>query len=598
MTSYHRTLGSRPLDAATTEFRVWAPNHERVALLLSDTNSCCELERDADGYFSTVASDAPAGTRYRYLVGDERYADPASRSQPDGVHGPSQVVDLAAHRWNDGAYSQRPLWDHVIYELHVGTYSLAGTFAGALEYLDSLIELGVSAVQIMPVAQFPGARNWGYDGVFPFAVQNSYGGPLALQHFVDVCHQRGLAVILDVVYNHLGPEGNILGRFGPYFSDRYRTPWGDAINFDGEDSDEVRDYFWCNARQWFEDFHVDALRLDAIQSIVDPSAIPFVAELAQRSHNLGDELDRRCDLIAESAANDPRVVTPREDNGLSMDAQWNDDFHHALHVALTGERTGYYVDYCGVDDLARALDEGFALQGTESPFRHRRHGAPSGHLPPDRFVVFSQNHDQIGNRALGDRLTTLLLPEQVRLAAALVILSPNIPLLFMGEEYGERSPFPYFVDLSDPTLIEAVRAGRARDFQEVAGANRLLDPSDATTFDMARLDHSLRDQPDNRALFEYYEELIEIRRSTPALRRSSRSQARAWANGNVVTLARSHDEGDVVAFFNVGASTEEANLPANGHWKILLASTPSFESPTTFALDPWSFCVFRSAATR
>lgn len=597
MTEPASYLGAYPLDVSHTSFRVWAPEHSRVALYLEDTATTIELTEVQDGYFVTTTSDAPTGTRYRFIVDEASYADPASRSQPDGVHGPSEVVDLTAHRWGDEDYRQRPLWDHVIYEMHVGTFSAAGTFYGAMEYLDSLIELGVSAVEIMPVAQFPGTRNWGYDGVFPYAVQNSYGGPLAFQHFVDVCHQRGLSVILDVVYNHLGPEGNILSHFGPYFSDRYRTPWGDALNFDGEDSNEVRDYFWRNARQWFEDFHIDGLRLDAIHSIADQSAIPFVAELARRVQDLGDTLARRCDLIAESAANDPRVVTPLSDGGVGMDAQWNDDFHHALHVAVTGERTGYYRDFSGVGDLATALDEGFVLQDTQSPFRRRRHGAPSGHLPPERFVVFAQNHDHIGNRALGDRLITMISPEQAKLVAALVILAPNVPLLFMGEEYGDPAPFPYFVSHSDPALIEAVRVGRAQEFKDLALASELLDPADPATFAAARLNHSLVDQPDHRELFAHYQDLITLRRSTPALRRSARSRARAWADAHVITLVRSHEETDVVTLFNVGATSATATLPEKDGWRDVLDGAAAAMSGRV-TLDPWSYRVFQSEVSK
>jgi maltooligosyltrehalose trehalohydrolase len=597
MTVVDRALGATPLDESTTEFRVWAPGHERVALYLVDADSTLALDDLGNGYWSTFTSEAPAGTRYRYVIDDEHYADPASLFQPEGVHGPSQVVDLAAHTWNDDAYHQRPLWDHVIYELHVGTFSPDGTFDAALEFLDPLIEVGVSVIEVMPVAQFPGRRNWGYDGVFPFAVQNSYGGPLAFQRFVDACHQRGLGVILDVVYNHLGPEGNILRHFAPYFTDRYRTPWGDALNFDGEDSNEVRHYFWRNARQWFEDFHVDGLRLDAIHSIADQSAIPFVAELAGRTRDLSETLGRSCDLIAESGANDPRVVTPLSAGGIGMDAQWNDDFHHSLHVAMTGEQTGYYVDYSGIDDLALSLDEGFVLQDTQSAFRGRRHGAPSGHLPPERFVVFSQNHDQIGNRPMGNRLITTIPAEHYRLIAALVILSPNIPMLFMGEEYGETAPFPYFVDHSDPALIDAVRVGRAREFEEIANASELFDPSDPATFDAARLNHSLLAEPSHRELFDHYQELIALRRATPALRHSSRSQARSWAEGTVITLVRSHVEEDVVILFNAGAAKESASLPTHGAWRDLVEMDDPRDVSGVVTMDPWSYRVFRSTVT-
>ena len=592
--TFNRFVGAHPVDQSSTEFCVWAPDHESVVLHLVDTNTTLALDDIGDGYFAATTHEAPVGTTYRFVIDGDQYPDPASRFQPEGVHGPSEVVDLGAFRWSDDSYHQRPLWDHVIYELHVGTFSDAGTFDGALKYLDSLVELGVSAIEVMPVAQFPGTRNWGYDGVFPNAVQHSYGGPVAFQLFVDGCHQRGLAVVLDVVYNHLGPEGNVFGHFAPYFSDRYRTPWGDAINFDGDGSNEVREYFWQNARQWFADFHVDALRLDAVHAILDQSAIPFMAELSRRSHDLGELLERRCDLIAESAANDPRVVTPLSSGGLGLDAQWNDDFHHTLHVAVTGEHSGYYVDYSGVDDLARALDEGFALQGTQSTFRGCRHGAPSGHLAPERFVVFAQNHDHIGNRPLGDRLSTTLSPAQAHLVAALVVLGPNIPLLFMGEEYGERAPFPYFVDHSDPALIEAVRVGRAREFRDIATADELFDPEDVNTFTVARLDHSLREEPGHREQFGHYQRLIALRRSTPALRRSARSQARAWSDGNIICLVRSHDDGDVAALFNVGPRSASATLPAKVCWRDLLAETGDAESPIT--LEPWSFRVFQSGS--
>ncbi|MGA2123350.1 MAG: malto-oligosyltrehalose trehalohydrolase [Acidimicrobiales bacterium] len=588
-------LGAHPVDESTTEFRVWAPRSDQVTLHLVDSGTTIAMQGCGDGYFCVTAS-APVGSRYLYQLDDGEFPDPVSRSQPEGVHGPSAVVDLAAHHWQDDAYHPRPLWDQVIYELHVGTFSPAGTFEGALSHLDALVELGIGAIEVMPVASFPGERNWGYDGVFPFAVQHSYGGAPAFQEFVDACHQRDLAVVLDVVYNHLGPEGNIVDHYAPYFSDRYRTLWGSALNFDGPFSDEVRRYFWQNARQWFVDFHVDALRLDAIDSIADESAIPFVAELSRRTHELAQTLARPCVLIAETAANDPRVVTPLTSNGLGMDAQWNDDFHHALHVALTGERTGYYADYSGADDLATALDQGFALQGTPSVFRHRRLGAPSGHLPPDRFVVFSQNHDQIGNRPLGNRLSTMISPDQSRLAAALVLLSPNIPLLFMGEEYGEEAPFPYFVDHGDEKLIAAVREGRAREFPEIA-KGELLDPGDPATFNLARLDHSLLSDPSHREIFDDYRRLIALRRSLPELRHSTRSRARAWANGTLVTLARSSDEGEVYGFFNLGANPMTATLAESRCWRDVLEPA-SAEVSGVVEVEPWSYRLFRSEVTR
>jgi maltooligosyltrehalose trehalohydrolase len=503
------------------------------------------------------------------------------------------VVDLSAQRWSDEHYRPRPRWDHVMYELHVGTFTAAGTFDAAVDELDGLVELGVSAVEVMPVAQFPGTRNWGYDGVFPFAVQNSYGGPAGLQRFVDACHQRQLAVFLDVVYNHLGPEGNVLDAYGPYFTDRYRTPWGPALNFDGPGSDQVRHYFLANATQWFCDFHLDGLRLDAVHEIADRTAIPFLAELSDRAAALAEVLGRPCTLVAESSDNDPRLVTGRDAGGLGVDAQWNDDFHHALHVALTGESGGYYTDYDGPSDLARAMAEGFVYQGQHSRFRQRRHGGPSGALAPERLVVFAQNHDHIGNRPGGERLSSLVPADRARLAAALVLLAPGIPLLFMGEEYGEIAPFPYFVNHGDPELIAAVRQGRAREFADLAEVGQQFDPADEATFRAAVLDRSLRDKRDHAALWELHRQLIALRRATPALRRSARPQARAWAAGPVLTLVRAHPEGTVIALFNLSPEEAATPVPAGpGPWVNLLDPVPGTPPPARLA--PWGFTVVSS----
>jgi maltooligosyltrehalose trehalohydrolase len=589
------TLGARPLEGTSTRFCVWAPRFHPT-LRLEETGTLVPLDDLGGGYFGATIDDCPAGTQYRYVREDGvAFADPASRDQPEGVHGPSAVVDLEGFSWSDHAYRQRPFFEHVMYELHVGTFTSTGTFSSALDELDSLVDLGVTAVELMPVGQFPGRRNWGYDGVFAYAVQNSYGGARELQRFVDVCHHKGLAVILDVVYNHLGPEGDVLAEFAPYFNDGYRTPWGPALNFDHAGSDDVRDYFWLNARQWFEDFHIDALRLDAVHAILDTSATPFIAELSERSHDLAQVLARRCDLIAESASNDPRVVTPLTNGGLGNDAQWNDDFHHALHVSLTGERTGYYADYEGPSDLARAMNEGFVLQGDYSAFRGHRHGAPSLSIPPERFVVFAQNHDHVGNRPRGERLSSIVGTERAALAAALVVLSPNVPLLFMGEEYGETAPFPYFVDHGDPALIESVREGRAREFADLADG-ALFDPASVDTFDAAVLHRELRHEDRHRMLFDLYRRLIALRRSTPALRRSTREHARAWAEGDVITLVRIDEAGDVIALFNVGPNESTALLPDTTRWRDLLGDDhPNGDKPVS--LSPWGYAVYEEVAS-
>jgi maltooligosyltrehalose trehalohydrolase len=528
------------------------------------------------GYHRAVVDRCLPGTRYRYrLDGGDPLADPVSRWQPEGVHGPSAVFDASAHRWTDDGWVAPPVWRHVIYEVHIGTWTPGGTFDGAVSVLDRLADLGVTAVEPMPVAQFAGRRNWGYDGVFPYAVQNSYGGPGGFQRFVDACHQRGLAVILDVVYNHLGPEGNVLGGFGPYFSDRYRTPWGEAVNFDGPGSDQVRRFFIDNALGWFTDFHVDALRLDAIHSIIDTTARPFLAELVTATADLEAELGRSCLLIAESADNDRRVVSPQATGGLGFAAQWNDDIHHALHALVTGERFGYYRDYGRIGQLARAVTDGFVFQGEYSSFRGRRHGTPTDGIHPARFIGFAQNHDHIGNRPRGDRLSTLVGFDALRLIAAVVLLSPGTPLLFMGEEYGDPAPFPYFVDHGDPDLIEAVRTGRAQEF---AGgwSEAPLDPADPSTFQLAVVDGSLAEKGDHARLRALHRFLIHLRHDHPILSRSSAHEVRSEARGHELRVQRGTAAGAVCAFFNFDPDGELDTVlpetPVDGRWEKLIDS--------------------------
>ncbi|MGH7823102.1 MAG: malto-oligosyltrehalose trehalohydrolase, partial [Candidatus Binatia bacterium] len=363
---------------------------------------------------------------------------------------PSRIVDPGAFRWSDDAWRGVELGGLVFYELHVGTFSGAGSFDGVLERLGDLASLGITAIELMPVAEFPGTRNWGYDGVHPYAPHDAYGGPEGLKRLVDAAHRAGLAVVLDVVYNHLGPEGNYLAEFGPYFTDRYATPWGDAVNFDGADSDEVRRYFLDNALYWVSEFHLDGLRLDAVHAIYDFSARHILEEIADAVHALAACLGRNLHVIAESDLNDPRLVRPREQGGFALDAQWNDDFHHAVHTALTGERIGYYADFAGIDPVAKVLKDRFALDGRYSRFRRRRHGREARDLSPARFVVFTQNHDHVGNRPRGERLASLVPFEKQKLAAALLLISPYLPLVFMGEEYAESRPFLYFVSHGDP----------------------------------------------------------------------------------------------------------------------------------------------------
>jgi maltooligosyltrehalose trehalohydrolase len=423
-----------------TSFRVWAPLAQTVELhLVSPIDKVVPMQPDERGYHHTTAEAEP-GTRYLYRLDGRELPDPASRYQPEGVHGPSEVTD-PTFGWSDHTWFGLPLRDYVLYELHTGTFTPQGTFEAIVPWLSELRDLGVTVIELMPVAQFPGTRNWGYDGVYPYAPQASYGGPEGLKRLVDACHARGLGVCLDVVYNHLGPEGCYVDEFGPYFTDAYITPWGRAMNFDGPDSDEVRTFFIGNALYWFEEFHIDALRLDAVHAILDTSALPFLEELALATADLGERLNRRLHLIAESADNDARIIAPRELGGFGLDAQWNDDFHHALHALVTGERAGYYADYGDLRHLARAYADGFVYQGEYSGYRRRRHGRSSRHRGAQRFVVFTRNHDQIGNRMLGERPTVRLDVEELKLTAAVMLLSPYLPLLFMGEEYAETAPF-------------------------------------------------------------------------------------------------------------------------------------------------------------
>jgi maltooligosyltrehalose trehalohydrolase len=527
------------------------------------------------------------------------------------VHGPSEVVDPQFH-WEDHAWYGLPLSRYVIYELHVGTFTSQGTLDAIIPELDVLRELGITAVELMPLAQFPGARNWGYDGVYPFAVQNSYGGPQALKRLVNACHQRGLAVILDVVYNHLGPEGNYIGEFGPYFTSRYQTPWGRGINFDGPESDHARNFFIQNALYWVTEFHIDALRLDAVHAILDHSPRPFLEELALVVKDAAERLNRRIYLIPESAANDARLIRARELGGYGLDAQWSDDFHHALHALLTGERTIYYQDFGSLGALVKAFREGFVYAGQYSRFRRRRHGSSSRDLPAERFVVCAQNHDQIGNRMKGERLSQLVPFEQLKLTAATVVLSPFIPLLFMGEEHGELAPFQYFISHSDPELVEAVRHGRRAEFSYHDTAQDMPDPQDEATFYRCKINHALRTEGRHRALFAFYKELLRLRRDRPALSILSKEnlEAGSFEREKIFWLRRwaAADQAYLALNFSPAQAALTISLPAGAWRKALDSAEERWEGPGSavpaeltggqdieFSLAPHAAVLFYSA---
>jgi maltooligosyltrehalose trehalohydrolase len=480
------------------------------------------------GYFSHTAANVAEGQRYAYrLDGGPLRPDPASRWQPDGVHHASAVLRPEAFVWSAQHWTGIARQDLVFYELHVGTFTPAGTFEAILPRLPTLRELGVTALELMPVAQFPGSRNWGYDGVQPFAPQNSYGGPHGLQRLVDACHAHGLACFLDVVYNHFGPEGNYVSEFGPYFTDRYSTPWGKAVNYDDRGSDAVRAFVCDNVRMWLEDYRLDGLRLDAVHAIFDASPRHILCDIKATAEAVGQARGWAAQVVAESDLNDVRLLLPPERGGYSLDAQWSDDFHHVVHTVLTGEQQGYYMDYGRVQDLPTLLTETFVLSGNYSRYRDRCHGAPVGDLSGERFVVCLQNHDQVGNRAIGERLGNLLSPPAQRLAASLLLLAPHVPLLFMGEEYGEEHPFQFFCSFEGQDLVESIRSGRRREFAAFhTDGGEVPDPQAEATFEACRLTWEWAAEPHKAGLRRLYQDLLMARRSWSALRDYTQRAAR------------------------------------------------------------------------
>ncbi|HXH82319.1 MAG TPA: malto-oligosyltrehalose trehalohydrolase [Candidatus Tectomicrobia bacterium] len=586
-------LGAIPGDAVTT-FRVWAPRCRAVEVVVEGRRPE-PLQPRADGLFERPVPGVAAGMRYQYRLDGDRYRpDPVSRFQPEGVHGPSVVVDPAEFAWTDGAFRGHALADLVFYELHVGTFTTAGTFEAVIPHLPALVDLGITAIELMPVAEFPGSRNWGYDGAHLFAPQSTYGGPRGLRRLVDAAHRHGLSVVLDVVYNHLGPEGNYLAEFGPYFTERYKTPWGSAVNFDGADAGGVRRHFVENARYWVREFHVDGLRLDAIHSIFDSSPVHVLTDIAEGVRAEAARLGRPAYVIAESHDNDRRIVLPPGAGGIGLDAVWSDDFHHALHCRLTGERGGYYADFTDPATLPRAIAEGFAYQGQASEYFGGPRGTPSADLPAERFVICLQNHDQVGNRAQGDRLSTILPFEAVKAAVAVLMAAPALPLLFMGEEYGETAPFQFFTSFLDPALQDAVRRGRAAEFARFAWQGTVPDPSEPATFLRSRLNHSLAGAPRHRELREYYRRWLELRRTHPAL--GARDKARTTCTMDehgVLTLSRESERGSIRLVANL---TGEARplAGADPAWRVLLDSAdPRFAGRgARQPLAPWQALLF------
>ncbi len=541
-------------------FEVWAPSADRVEVVVDGTRH--RLRREDRGWWRG-GPDAADGTDYAFRVdgGPER-PDPRSRRQPDGVHGPSRVVHLEAPR---SAPVPIDLATTVIEEIHVGTFSDEGTFDGAIEHLGHLVDLGVTAVEVMPVNAFPGEHGWGYDGVDLWAVHEPYGGPAGFRRFVDAAHGHGLSVILDVVHNHLGPDGNYLADFGPYFTDRFSTPWGDAVNLDGPGSDCVREFLVEGALSFITDHGVDGLRLDAVHALLDTSALHLLEELAVRV----EALDRPAVLIAESDLNDPRLVRDRDVGGYGLDAQWSDDFHHGLHVALTGERTAYYADYTGLDDVAAALTRGFVYDGRYSAHRDRRHGRPLGALPGHRLLGYAQNHDQVGNRARGDRLAHQCGVRLAEVGAVMTLTSPFVPMLFQGEEWAASTPFPYFTDHEDEALAAAVRLGRRQEWAAFGwDPDEIPDPQDPSTFRSAKLRWEERTAEPHAGALDLHRRLLDLRAGTPSLTDGRFDLVTATADEAAGTLVV--ERGEVVVVANT--SPHELLLDARGGADLLLAT--------------------------
>jgi maltooligosyltrehalose trehalohydrolase len=568
-------------------FTVWAPyaTSPRVRVCTGPAqgdHAMSPIEGDPETY-SVLVPNVGAGADYVFVLddGSER-PDPVSRWQPHGVHGPSRVVD-PNYDWQAQYWIGVPMDEIIAYELHVGTFTPEGTFAAIIPRLTELQAMGIRAIELMPIAQFPGDRNWGYDGVHPYAVHDSYGGPLELKKLIDAAHQHRIGVILDVVYNHTGPEGCVLDAFGPYFTDRYKTPWGRTFNYDGPDSDAVRRFVVENACYWVTEFQVDGLRIDAAHGMYDLGAMHILEEIAGAVHARASELRKTVVVIAESDLNDPKLVRKADDGGYGLDAQWSDDFHHAVHAALTGESHGYYCDFGSVGVVADALREPFVYDGRYSEYRRRIHGRTSAGLPSDRFVVSVQNHDQVGNRARGERLASLLDPAQLRLAAALLLLSPYVPMLFMGEEYGETNPFQYFVSHGDEALVAAVRAGRRAEFPDFAASAESGDPPDPQaneTFERSKLDWSKRSAGAHAQLLALHRDLLALRRDEYLLRPDrARILIDDGEAGWITILRESVDEWAdtnpaVLTVYNCSGSVLEVPVPdsAGRAWTMRLGT--------------------------
>ncbi|MBL7254434.1 malto-oligosyltrehalose trehalohydrolase [Paractinoplanes lichenicola] len=550
-----------------TLFEVWAPE-QTVRLSLGGEE--LEMERGADGWWRRDVPSATPGTDYAYVLEGEKRPDPRAQWLPEGVHGPSRVYDHAAFAWTDQAWTGRQLPGSVLYEMHVGTFTPEGTFDSAIERLDHLVDLGVDLVELLPVNSFNGEYNWGYDGVAWFAPHEAYGGPDGLKRFVDAAHNRGLGVVLDVVYNHFGPSGAYAPMFAPYLSPAGNNPWGDSVNLDGPGADEVRRYIVDNVLMWLRDYHVDGLRLDAVHALADHSAIHLLEQMAVEVESLSAHVGRPLSLIAESDLNDPQLITPREAGGYGLNAQWDDDIHHVLHALLTGERQGYYGDFGSLESLQTVLTGAFFHAGTFSSFRGRRHGRPVDRTrtPGHRFVAFLQDHDQIGNRAIGDRISATLSPGLLKVGATLLLTSPFTPMLFMGEEWAASSPWQFFTSHPEPELAAAVQNGRRREFAAHGWAEaEVPDPQDPETFRRSKLDWDEVAKPGHAEILDLYKRLIALRRARPELTDPWLDKVEVWHGDQHLVMRR----GQTAVAVNLAAVPQTVSL-RDVPSKVLLAT--------------------------
>ena len=551
-------------DGSHCNFRIWAPKASQIQLSIKNKENI-DLSRKDYGYWeASNIAEIDENDLYWVVVDGKQLPDPATVYQPEGVHGPSQAVNLNNLPFGDD-WQNIPLKDYIIYELHTGTFSEGGDFEGVAEKLDHLIELGITAIELMPVAAFAGERNWGYDGVYPFAVQASYGGPKALQQLVSLCHSKGLAVILDVVYNHFGPEGNYLHEFGPYFTDKYKTPWGSAVNFDDRGSHGIREYIIENAIMWFRDFHIDALRLDAVHAIKDNSAVHILQEIRKYTDLLSKQTGKTYYLIAECDLNDPRYISNLEQNGLGMHGQWVDEFHHALRVAAGEPKLGYYSDFDGIAHLGKAYQDAYVYTGMYSEERDNFFGKSAQGHHGSQFTVFSQNHDHVGNRMLGERSSSLYSFEMQKLMAAAVLTAPFVPMLFMGEEWAETNPFLYFIDHSDAELVAAVRKGRSEEFAASHLDGQAPDPKAEDTFNRSKLNWKLLQKAENATMFEFYKHLISMRKQYSMLQTADLTTVKAYvfqAENSLMIERKCPDEDkSILCLLNFSSSVQQLSLP-------------------------------------